>query len=138
MVTMNQGTQLEELLPFITTITRDARERGCNVMLLPAEEGIESAQRLVSQAIVDAIIMFDIKRHDSRIRSMSELGIPVVLVGNPEDPAMLHCVDVDYSQVAHLAADELVRTGASRVVAVSDFVDKQDFTRRDTTPAADD
>lgn len=120
MLRMDRNTQLDELLPFITTITHKARERGSNVMLLPAEEGLEAVQRLTGQSTVDAIIMFDIERKDPRVKPMSKLGIPVVLIGNPDDSAMLCCVDIDYLQIPYLLADELSSTGATRVLAIGD------------------
>lgn len=119
-VQLEENTQMEELLPFITTIITDARNHGYNVMVLPAEEGVDAIERLVGQALVDAVIVMDIKLKDRRISRIAKLSVPTVLVGNPDDPHGLHCVDIDYDSVVRLAMDEIDATGAEKVIAVGD------------------
>ena len=58
----------------------------------------------------------DIQARDERVPVAASLRIPVVLIGVPDDPAGLHCVDLDFAAAARLAVDELADTGHDRVV----------------------
>jgi DNA-binding LacI/PurR family transcriptional regulator len=42
----------------------------------------------------------------------------VILIGVPEDPHGLHCVDLDFGLAARLAVDELAATGHDRLVQI--------------------
>ena len=63
----------------------------------------------------------------------------MVLVGVPEDPAGLHCVDLDFPMAARLAVDELAETGHDRLVFVGhapDDVERDlNYVRRFMDPA---
>jgi DNA-binding LacI/PurR family transcriptional regulator len=115
---LDQNTEMAELLPHITAITLEARKHDYNMMLVPAEEGIEALQRLAGQSLADAIIMFDIEMHDERLAPASRLGIPVVMVGNPLESGGLSGVDVDYRQAPRMLVDELVACGVDHIIAI--------------------
>jgi DNA-binding LacI/PurR family transcriptional regulator len=68
--------------------------------------------------LCDAIVMMDILARDERVPVAASLPIPVVLVGVPEDPAALFCVDLDFEAAARIAIDELVGTGHDEAVVV--------------------
>ncbi|MFD0516557.1 substrate-binding domain-containing protein [Paractinoplanes durhamensis] len=61
----------------------------------------------------------DILEHDERVPVAAELGVPVVLVGVPADPAGLHCVDLDFEEAARLAVDELAGTHHDEIIVVN-------------------
>jgi DNA-binding LacI/PurR family transcriptional regulator len=73
-------------------------------------------------------------RGDERIPVAAALRVPVVLVGVPDDPMGLHCVDLDFAHAARLAVDELAATRHDRLVIVShpaEMVDRDlNFIRR--------
>ncbi|MEU4235835.1 LacI family DNA-binding transcriptional regulator [Actinoplanes sp. NPDC026619] len=106
------------LLPFIETIAHCARERDHEVLLVTADQGSAGLRRLAGRALCDAIVLMDILEHDERVPVAAELGVPVVLVGVPDDPAGLHCVDLDFEEAARLAVDELAATGHDEIVLV--------------------
>lgn len=121
MVSMDENTQLAELRPFLVTIMHEARERGYNVMLIPAEEGVEGLRHMVRQGMLDGALVFDIEWHDPRLPEIKKLGVPVVLVGTPEDSLGLPCADVDYRRIAQLAVNRLAECGAQHVVVFGDM-----------------
>src|SRR3954466_15858195 len=98
------------LLPFIETIAACARANDHEVLLVTADEGSAGLRRLAGRALCDAIIMMDIQEQDERVPVAASLPIPVVLVGVPDDPADLYCVDLDFAAAARLAVDELADT----------------------------
>lgn len=106
------------LLPFIETITATAREHDHDVLLVTADEGPAALTRLASRSLVDAIVLMEIADHDDRIEVAAGLRVPVVLVGVPEDPMGLPCVDLDFERAAALAVDELALAGVSGVVVL--------------------
>jgi len=58
----------------------------------------------------------DIEAKDERVPVAASLPVPVILIGVPEDPAGLRCVDLDHQLAAELAVEELAVTGHDRLV----------------------
>jgi DNA-binding LacI/PurR family transcriptional regulator len=102
-------------LPFIETIASSARARDHEVLLVTSDEGSAGLRRLAGRSLCDAIVLMDILTHDDRIPVAASLPVPVILIGVPEDPAGLHCVDLDFSLAARMAVDELAATGHHRL-----------------------
>jgi DNA-binding LacI/PurR family transcriptional regulator len=134
-VPFSSGADTGGLLPFIETIASSARERDYEVLLVTADEGSAGLRRLAGRSLCDAIVLMDIHgRGDDRIPVAASLPVPVVLVGVPEDPMGLHCVDLDYPLAARLAVDELAATGHERLAFIShpsEMIDRDlNFVRR--------
>ncbi len=106
------------LLPFIETITACAREQDHDVLLVTADEGAAGLQRLAGRSLCDAIVLMDIGAVDGRIPIARSLRVPVILIGVPDDPSGVHCVDVDFELAGHLAVAELAACGHERVVVI--------------------
>ncbi len=106
------------LLPFIETIAACAREQDHDVLLVTADEGAAGLHRLARRSLCDAIVMMDIGAVDDRIPVARELGVPVMLIGVPDDPAGLHCVDVDFVEAGRMAVTELVACGHDQIVVI--------------------
>jgi DNA-binding LacI/PurR family transcriptional regulator len=106
------------LLPFIETIAVSVRARDHEVLLVTADEGSAGLRRLAGRALCDAIVMMDILAQDERVPVAASLPIPVVLVGVPDDPSGLFCVDLDFEAAARMAIDELAGTGHEEVIVV--------------------
>ena len=117
-VPFHPGSDAAGMLPFIETIASSARARDHEVLLVTADEGSAGLRRLARRSLCDAIVMMDIEAHDERIPVAVSLRVPVVLVGVPEQPAGLRCVDSTSVRPARLAVDELAETGHDRVVCL--------------------
>ncbi|MBK3568265.1 LacI family DNA-binding transcriptional regulator [Streptomyces sp. MBT62] len=109
----NQG-----VVPFLETITQCAREADYDVLLVTADEGAAGLTRLDGRSLCDAIVMMVIAAQDERIPVIPLLRVPVVLLGVPDDPSGLYCVDIDFTQAGRLAVEELVGTGHRRIVVI--------------------
>ena len=119
-VPFDQTTQMAGLLPFIETVTQSARARDYDVVLITGDEGPAGLQRLAGRSIVDAIVLMDIRREDDRLPVARQLSMPVVLIGVPQDPDGLDCVDFDTDLAGRLAVRELAETGHRTVVLVAE------------------
>lgn len=119
-VDLGEHVQMEELRPFLNVIMNEAAARDYDVMLMPAQEGIEGVARLVGQGMVDGLVVFDIGWHDSRLVDIANLHIPVVLIGTAEDSHGVCSVDVDYQKIANMAVNQLAADGAQGVLLYCD------------------
>jgi DNA-binding LacI/PurR family transcriptional regulator len=106
------------LLPFIETIANIAREEDHDVLLVTRDEGSAGLTRLAARSLCDAIVLMDIEARDARIPVAAALAVPVILIGLPEDPAGLPCVDLDFELGGRMAVDDLAAGGHDRVVLI--------------------
>jgi len=122
-------TDVAALLPFIDTISGYCRMRDYDVVLVTEDEGPAGLERLAGRAIVDAIVLMDIRRDDNRVAAVRDLKVPVALIGVPDDHRDLDCVDYDVRQAGRLAVEELLEAGSSRIILIGEApsVRKQDF-----------
>lgn len=117
-VPFEPGADAAGKLPFIESIASSARARDHDLLVVTADEGSAGLRRLSGRSLCDAIVLMDIQAHDDRIPVAASLRVPVILVGVPEDPAGLHCVDLDYAVAARLAVDELAAVGHHRLAFI--------------------
>jgi len=121
-------------LPFIETIASSAREHDHDLLLVTSDEGSAGLQRLAGRSLCDALVLMDIEARDERVPVAASLPVPVILIGVPEDPVGLRCVDLDHGLAAGMAVDELVGAGHDRLVFIgypADLVDRDlNYVRR--------
>ncbi|MFI5953396.1 LacI family DNA-binding transcriptional regulator [Cryptosporangium sp. NPDC051539] len=118
-VPFGRGADTTGLLPFIETIAGAARARDHDVLLVTTDEGAAGIRRLAGRSMCDAIILMDLHaRDDDRLPVAAEVRTPVILIGVPDDPHGLHCVDLDFALAARLAVDELAACGHDRLALV--------------------
>jgi DNA-binding LacI/PurR family transcriptional regulator len=109
---------LPVIMQFVSALALGARQRDHDLLLLTQAEGTAGLERVTSSAMVDALIVMDVGSHDERIPLITQLRQPTVLIGLPEEPEGLSCVDLDFSQVAHLAVEHLEQLGHRSVVLI--------------------
>jgi DNA-binding LacI/PurR family transcriptional regulator len=88
------------------------------VLLLAANEGAAGLQRVAGRSLCDAIIVMNVQTHDERVPVAAALPVPVVMIGVPEDPQGLHCVDLDFEAAGRMAVEELALTGHRRIAII--------------------
>ena len=106
------------LVPFIEAISISARSRDYDVLLLAANEGAAGLQRVAGRSLCDAIIVMNVQTRDERVPVAAALPVPVVMIGVPEDPQGLHCVDLDFAAAGRMAIEELAATGHQRIAII--------------------
>ena len=122
------------ILQFVGAIATAARAIDHDVLLVTDEEGPAGLRRLQGSAICDAILLMDVATEDPRLPLSRTMRMPVVLIGVPEDPEGLVCVDLDFERAGQVAMDELIALRHRQIALITPFVsDPQvsaNFTRR--------
>lgn len=107
------------LIPFIDTIATTLREKDYDLLLITSREGTQGLSRIARRRLCDGIILMEAKAFDDdRIDIAVELGVPVVMIGIPNEHEGLTCVDLDFESAARLVIDEFATTGHDRVALI--------------------
>lgn len=112
------STHQQGILPFVETIASGVRAHDHDLLLVTADEGAEGMARVVGRRIVDALVVMEVGARDERLAVAAGLGVPVIVIGVPEEPVDLPCVDLDFALGAALAVDELVAAGCTSAALV--------------------
>lgn len=106
-------------MEFAMEVTKSARERDYDTLLLVHNDALEGMKRSAATSLADGIIVLDVDAHDERAALARSLSCPVVFIGIPEDTAGLVCVDLDFEAAARMAVDRLVEAGRTRIGLIS-------------------
>lgn len=100
---------------FLAEIASRARAHDYDILLVTADEGPAGLRRLVGRSLCDALILMEVGSEDDRIPVAKSLGVPVVLIGVPDDSDGLYCVDFDFEGAGETCVDELVDLGHTEI-----------------------
>lgn len=128
-VHLDATTDTAESVHYIETVIDEARRRDYDMVLSPVHEGPAGIVRLAGRSICDAFVLMDIEPGDDRVPAARRLGLPVVLVGTPDDPDGLDVVDFDTRRSAGLLVDELAITGHRHVAILGEPAECQSHFR---------
>lgn len=117
-VHLDQTVDAADTIPYIETIVDEARSRNHDVVLITADEGPDGLRRLAKRSICDGFVLMDIRLDDDRLDEAARLGLPVVLLGLPDDTRGLNAVDFDTRRAGELLVEHLVDTGHEHLVVV--------------------
>jgi len=98
------------VMQFVTAVVTTARRFNQDVLLLTQDDS-GSIERVTSQSMVDGLVMMDIEARDPRIPLLAKLDKPAVLIGMPDDPRGLSCVDFDFAGASRTAVRHLAELG---------------------------
>lgn len=98
-------------MAFVLAVATAARRHDYDILLLTEDEATKGLSRVASSRLVDGVIVLDVSVHDERVALVRELGVPTVLVGIPDDPTGLACVDLDFEAATRMAVDAMVEKG---------------------------
>ncbi|ROS54827.1 LacI family DNA-binding transcriptional regulator [Frigoribacterium sp. PhB24] len=94
---------------YVAAATDRARERGYHLLLWsnPIDD-VEGLGSLVSEGLVDGVILMELTARDDRVAVLSRSRLPFTNIGRPDDAEGLWFVDADYESlglqaVAHVA-----------------------------------
>ena len=111
------------MMEIAIAVTTAARGYGYDVLLVTSDEGPDGVRRVAASGLADGVILMDVQREDDRIRVLRDLGTHAALIGLPDDPGGLACVDHDFAAVGALSADHLADLG-HRDVAFVGYADR--------------
>ncbi len=97
---------------YFTTAADAARERGFQLLLWTGSTTeILPLRELISQKLVDGVVLMEVESQDPRIELLIERDIRFVLLGRNADPSGLAYVDTDFEAAARMALEHLVDRG---------------------------
>ncbi|MCO8269839.1 LacI family transcriptional regulator [Actinoplanes sp. TRM 88003] len=117
-VPLRADVSVPVIMQFATAVVTASRTHNHDVLLLTKDEGTAGLERVAHSTMVDALIVMDVERDDVRIQALRNLKQPSVLIGLPEDPAGIVCVDLDFEAAAAEALRHLAGHGHRRIALV--------------------
>lgn len=114
MIPLRPDVDVKVIMEFVTGIVTRAREFDHDVLLVTQAEDA-GMERLAGGRMVDALILMDVEAGDPRVERAAALGQPTILIGLPDDPRGLHCVDFDFAAAARLAVRHLADLGHTSI-----------------------
>jgi DNA-binding LacI/PurR family transcriptional regulator len=99
------------IMQFVASVAVAARARDHDLLLVTEEEGEAGVRRISQTALVDGVIVMDVETDDHRLSMLRSFGLPCVLIGRPDEPGGLSCVDLDFYQAATLCVEHLADLG---------------------------
>lgn len=106
------------VMQFVASVVTAARAHDYDLLLLTKDEGPAALQRVASSAIADALIVMDVEADDPRVPMLLALDRPVVLIGAPDEPAGLTCVDLDFTAAGARCVNHLADLGHRSIALV--------------------
>ncbi|MFD5324889.1 LacI family DNA-binding transcriptional regulator [Streptomyces sp. NPDC127092] len=110
-VPLHPEVHVPTMMEIAIAVTVAAREHGYDVLLLTNDEGPEGVRRVAATGLADGVILMDVRLDDDRVPVLRAQEIPAALIGLPDDPTGLSCVDHDFATAGALCADHLADLG---------------------------
>jgi DNA-binding LacI/PurR family transcriptional regulator len=106
------------IMQFVASVVTEARSFDHDVLLLTGDEGTAGLDRVAGGAMVDALIVMDVEADDIRVPVLRRLRQPAVLIGLPDRPAGISCVDLDFAATGYAAVAHLAEHGHRRIALI--------------------
>ncbi|MFF9808365.1 LacI family DNA-binding transcriptional regulator [Streptomyces coeruleorubidus] len=110
-VPLHRGVYVPVMMEIAVSVTTTARKNGYDVLLITHDEGPEGVRRVAASGLADGVILMDVELDDQRVPALRADGTQAVLIGLPDDPSGLSCVDHDFAAAGALCADHLADLG---------------------------
>ncbi|EWS79806.1 LacI family transcriptional regulator [Brachybacterium phenoliresistens] len=104
-----------EAVTFIEAISHEARRHGYDILLVTAQEGAAGIHRVVRTGVCEALILMELDRRDERVAAVLDSGLPVVLIGIPEQLDGICAVDLDFERLGRMVVDRALGEGCARL-----------------------
>lgn len=135
------GTLSEEpfYMAFIGGLEAVLSERSYTLALRTvagSEEELAAYRKWSREKRVDGVVVVDVKADDPRIPLLGQLGLPTVLVGDPQLAGGMACVWTDSATAMSAAVDHVAALGHRRVARVAGPADHGHVWIRDQAFAA--
>jgi DNA-binding LacI/PurR family transcriptional regulator len=109
------GIETPTVMRFTAAATIAARSHGLDLLLLTKDGGPGELRDAVIRSLADGVIALDVTTTDNRVPMLTALDRPTVLVGVPDHPNAITCLDLDFAAAAALCVDHLAHLGHRRI-----------------------
>ena len=93
---VERGLGLSEI-DLITRAAKEAMGHGYHLVIWTLQTGGEDELReLLAQELVDGIILMEVHKHDWRIATLKEVGVPFIILGRDDEAPTESYIDVDF------------------------------------------
>ena len=106
------------MMEIAISVTVTARLHHYDVLLITNDEGLEGVRRVSASGLADGVILMDVELDDERIPVLRAQGTQAALIGVPDDPRGLSCVDHDFAAAGALCVDHLADLGHREVAFI--------------------
>ena len=106
------------MMEIAISVTMAARQHGYDVLLITNDEGVEGVRRVAASGLADGVILMDVELGDERIPALRAQGTQAALIGLPDNPSGLSCVDHDFAAAGALCADHLADLGHREIAFI--------------------
>ena len=117
MAPLRADVNVNVIMQFVTGVVTSARAFEHDVLLLTQDDAT-GLERVADGSMVDALIMMDVEADDPRVPVLVGLRQPAVLIGLPQEPAGLSCVDLDFEAAGRVAVRHLAELGHRDVALI--------------------
>lgn len=115
---LHRGVYVPIMTEIAISVTTTARRHGYAVLLVTNDEGPEGVRRVAASGLADGVILMDVELDDQRIPALRAQGTQAVLIGLPDDPHGLSCVDHDFAAAGALCAEHLADLGHREIAFI--------------------
>lgn len=117
-VPLRTDVHVPSMMEIAISVTVAARRHGYDMLLITNDEGPEGVRRVAASGLADGVILMDVELDDGRIPVLRAQGTPTALIGLPDAPNGLSCVDHDFAAAGALCADHLADLGHRRIAFI--------------------
>lgn len=118
MVPLRTDVYVPVMMEIAIAVTMAARQHGYDVLLITNDEGPDGVRRIGASGLADGVILMDVELDDVRIPVLQSNRTQAALIGLPDDPRGLSCVDHDFAAAGALCADHLADLGHREVAFI--------------------
>ncbi|HEX2858049.1 MAG TPA: LacI family DNA-binding transcriptional regulator [Propionibacteriaceae bacterium] len=117
MLPLRPGVNVAVVMEFAGGVVTRARELAHDVLIVTADDP-DAIGRAIGGSMVDSLIVMDVESNDPRIAALANSPVPVMLIGLPDDPGGLSCVDFDFEGAGRLAVARLAARGHTHLALI--------------------
>ncbi len=107
-------------LNYVNAASDRAEVEGIQLLMWTHDiNDIDALRRLVSQGLIDGIILMEVRQHDERVDYLRTTRLPFVTIGRTKDNTALSYIDADFDAWGPLAVNHLADLGHTEVALIS-------------------
>lgn len=104
---------------YVQAATDVLSRAGYQLLMWPNPiEDLDSLRRIVSQGLIDGVVLMEVRREDPRIPVLQSTRTPFVLIGRTDNESGFDWVDADFGQWGPMAIEHLAEEGHRHIAVI--------------------